>query len=43
MFKQFDERFKRGLIVKIQQMIRLMIGVMTDTELLMFTILSLNV
>ena len=42
-FKQFDERFKRGGIVKIQQMFRLMVTVMKDKELLQFTILSLNV
>lgn len=42
MVKQFSERFRRDEVVKIQQMIGLMVGVMVAKELLNLTVLSLN-
>lgn len=42
MVKQFSERFRRDEVVKIQQMIGLMVGVMVAKALLNLTVLSLN-
>lgn len=40
--KQLIERFRREKIVRIQQMVRLMVGMVIEKELLKFTVLGLN-